>query len=54
MPWLATHCAQWRESRDRAALLAWMESGFTDWFVRHVNTRDYITARHIALHQQGY
>ena len=39
---------QWRERRDTAKLLDFVEAGLADWFVRHVNRRDYITARFIA------
>ncbi|BBI99175.1 hypothetical protein FGKAn22_08680 [Ferrigenium kumadai] len=41
--------AQWRQEGDMANLLDYIEAGLADWFVRHVNTRDYITARHLAM-----
>ncbi len=40
---------QWRQGRDMSNLLDYIEAGLADWFVRHVNTRDYITARHLAM-----
>lgn len=43
---------QWRQQRDAAELLDFAETGLADWFVKHVNRRDYITARFIATHQQ--
>lgn len=41
--------AQWRQGGDVTNLLDYIEAGLADWFVRHVNTRDYITARHLAM-----
>lgn len=41
--------AQWRQGEDMTNLLDYIEAGLADWFVRHVNTRDYITARHLAM-----
>ncbi|MDZ4200908.1 MAG: hemerythrin family protein [Gallionella sp.] len=40
--------AKWQSLRDRAKLLDYLENGLADWFVKHVNTRDFITARFIA------
>ena len=48
---LAHHIAQWRQQRDMTNLLDFIETGLADWFVKHVNTRDFITARHIAMYQ---
>lgn len=48
---LAHHIAQWRQHRDMAKLLDYVETRLADWFVKHVNTRDFITARFIAAQQ---
>lgn len=48
---LAHHIAQWRQHHDTTNLLDFMETGLADWFVKHVNTRDFITARFIAAQQ---
>ena len=45
---LAHRIARWKSERDREAMLDFIEAGLADWFVRHVNTRDYITARYLA------
>lgn len=39
---------RWQASGDRRALLAHIETVLADWFVKHVNSRDYITARFLA------
>ncbi|MFH2139612.1 MAG: hemerythrin family protein [Pseudomonadota bacterium] len=46
---LSARIAQWQETRDKQALLEYLEGPFTDWFVRHVNTRDFITAQRLSL-----
>lgn len=46
---LVHHIAQWRQNRDTTNLLDFLETGLADWFVKHVNTRDFITARFIAI-----
>lgn len=46
---LSARIAQWHESSDRKALLDYLEGPFADWFVRHVNTRDFITAQRMSL-----
>lgn len=43
------HVAQWRQKGDMSPLLDYIEAGIADWFVKHVNTRDYITARHLSM-----
>ncbi len=40
--------AQWRQGNDKTSLLDYIEAGLADWFVKHVNTRDYITARFLS------
>lgn len=46
---LSARIAQWQETRDSKALLEYLEGPFSDWFVRHVNTRDFITAQRLSL-----
>ena len=45
---LAARIESWKGQRDREAMLDFIEAGLADWFVKHVNTRDYITARFLA------
>lgn len=44
----AQRIARWQQQREREELLDFIEAGLADWFVKHVNTRDYITARFLA------
>ncbi len=44
----AQRIARWQQQREREALLDFIEAGLADWFVKHVNTRDYITARFLS------
>jgi hemerythrin-like metal-binding protein len=46
---LSARITQWQETHDRKALLEYLEGPFSDWFVRHVNTRDFITAQRLSL-----
>ncbi|OHC90917.1 MAG: hypothetical protein A3J87_01515 [Sideroxydans sp. RIFOXYB12_FULL_59_6] len=46
---LSTRIAQWQDTHDRQALLEYLEGPFSDWFVRHVNSRDFITAQRLSL-----
>jgi hemerythrin-like metal-binding protein len=39
---------RWQLKRDRKGLMDFIETGLADWFVKHVNSRDYITARFLA------
>ena len=45
---LAERIARWKQQREREAMLDFIEVGLADWFVKHVNTRDYITARFLS------
>jgi hemerythrin-like metal-binding protein len=45
----AERIERWQQQRDRQAMLDFIEAGLADWFVKHVNTRDYITARFLTL-----
>ncbi len=44
----AERIARWKQQREREAMLDFIEVGLADWFVKHVNTRDYITARFLS------
>lgn len=44
----AARIESWKQLRDREAMLGFIETGLADWFVKHVNTRDYITARFMS------
>ena len=46
---LSVHLAQWQAQHDNQALLSYLEGPFSDWFVRHVNSRDFITAQRLSL-----
>lgn len=46
---LSARITQWQKMRDRQALLEYLEGPFSDWFVRHVNSRDFITAQRLSL-----
>lgn len=46
---LAQRIAQWQAGRDRKKLLDYAENELAEWFVSHVNIRDFVTARHIAM-----
>ena len=50
---LAQRIAQWHAGRDRKMLQDYAENELAEWFVSHVNIRDYVTARHIATEQQA-
>lgn len=38
---------RWEQSRDAASLQNWLEGEIGDWFVNHVSTMDFVTARFI-------
>jgi hemerythrin-like metal-binding protein len=42
---LAHRIAQWQQAHDRKSLLDYLENELAEWFVSHVNIRDYVTAR---------
>lgn len=46
---LAAQAQHWQDAQDPAALLDYLAGPFTDWFVRHVNSRDFITAQRLSL-----
>lgn len=50
---LTQRIAQWQQAHDRKSLLDYLENELAEWFVSHVNIRDYVTARHIAMQQHS-
>lgn len=42
------HVAKWRQNRDAAALQGYLEGELADWFVGHVSSMDFVTARFLA------
>lgn len=48
---LAQRIAQWQQLHDRRSLLDYVENELAEWFVSHVNIRDYVTAKHLSLPQ---
>ena len=49
---LAQRITQWQQLHDRRNLLDYVENELAEWFVSHVNIRDYVTAKHLSLPQQ--
>jgi len=45
---LSYRIEQWQKEREVQLMLEYIETELADWFVKHVNTRDYITARFLA------
>lgn len=45
---LAYRIEQWQKTREVQLMLEYIETELADWFVKHVNTRDYITARFLS------
>jgi hemerythrin-like metal-binding protein len=50
---LAQRITQWQRVHDRKVLQDYMENELAEWFVSHVNMRDFITAKHLSLPQQA-
>ncbi|MDO9005004.1 MAG: hemerythrin family protein [Aquabacterium sp.] len=50
---LAQRIAQWQQRHDRKVLLDYLENELAEWFVSHVNMRDFITAKHLSLPRQA-
>jgi hemerythrin-like metal-binding protein len=50
---LAQRNAQWQQEHDRKVLQDYMENELAEWFVSHVNVRDYVTAKHLSLPKQA-
>lgn len=49
---LAYRIEHWQKTRKVQLMLEYIETELADWFVKHVNTRDYITARSLAKSSQ--
>jgi len=45
---MAARVGNWEQDRDADALRAWLDKNVGDWFVNHVSTMDFVTARFIA------
>jgi len=45
---LAYRIEHWQKTREVQLMLVYIETELADWFVKHVNTRDYITARFLS------
>ena len=45
---LAYRIEHWQKTREVRLMLEYIETELADWFVKHVNTRDYITARFLS------
>jgi len=39
---------RWKQDRDANTLKTWLDKNVGDWFVNHVSTMDFVTARFIA------
>ncbi len=39
--------SRWKQERDATTLADWLEVGLVDWFVGHVSTMDFVTARYV-------
>lgn len=50
---MAGHFQAWRGGGPVKALLAYADEGITDWFVNHVQTMDFITARFVMAATGG-
>lgn len=48
---LSQRIAHWQREHDRNNLLDYVENELAEWFVSHVNIRDYITAQHLSIGQ---
>lgn len=48
---LAQRQTRWCRERHRRELQNYLENELAEWFVSHVNLRDYISARHLSLLQ---
>ncbi|MFH0933621.1 MAG: hemerythrin domain-containing protein [Pseudomonadota bacterium] len=49
---LSQRGAQWQQKHDRKALQDYLENELAEWFVGHVNVRDFVTAKHLSLPRQ--
>ena len=42
----------WRQQGDAPALLVWLETAVTPWFLEHLGSMDFVTAQFIAARQR--
>jgi hemerythrin len=45
---MSARVISWKRNRDAGALREWLDKSVGDWFVNHVSTMDFVTARFIA------
>ncbi len=50
---LSQRVRQWQQGHGRKVLLDYLENELAEWFVNHVNMRDYIAAKHLSLPHQA-
>jgi hemerythrin len=50
---MESRIARWKAGRDATPLSDCLEAGLVDWFISHVSTMDYITARFIKAQGKG-
>jgi hemerythrin len=48
---MSARVISWKRNRDAGALREWLDKNVGDWFVNHVSTMDFVTARFIAAQQ---
>lgn len=50
---MATRAERWKQGRDNEALRDWIERDVGDWFLAHISSMDFVTARFIDAQRQG-
>ncbi len=45
---MVAQIGSWKNNRDAEGLRAWLDKDVGDWFVNHVSSMDFVTARFIA------
>jgi hemerythrin len=45
---MSARVLSWKQDRDAKALREWLDKNVGDWFVNHVSSMDFVTARFIA------
>lgn len=48
---MSDHIMGWERSGNQNALREWLDGDVGNWFVKHVSTMDFVTARFIAAQQ---
>ena len=51
---IASKSDSWKKTRDAASLRDWLHHRMGDWFVGHVGSMDFVTARFIASQLQTH